>query len=224
MVKHNELNFTAIINPFHGPGTPPYPSAQYVNQVIRLNLAPNVKTLGYVNASILRSNKTVREEIATYEGWAKHTGLALSGIFFDQIPNTYVGGKRTREYLTNISTKVKRSSNFTENKMVVFSVGSIPNTNLTGIPSVDITVAFEGAYDNMSPYSDMRKDMTQVFGGRENIACIMHSVPSGISNVGLRKVINAVRRNVEYLLLTDLSENWGEAFGGIWWDFLGLTW
>lgn len=75
-----------MINPDSGPGSPPYPDANYVAGISELNSYDNVRTLGYVDtAHASRALADVESDIDVYAGWADYTGanITVDGIFFD---------------------------------------------------------------------------------------------------------------------------------------------
>lgn len=222
VIRHKELNFTVILNPSSGPGTPPLPGNQYIDAISRLNRLPNVKTVGYVGTKGgTRENKTVNDEIETYAGWSRKSGLGLHGIFFDQTP--IVDSMEMRHYLKNISATVKHSKAFLEPKMVIHNPGKIPNANLTG-PYVDITIVFEGECADIPKHEVMKPELAKLPARRENYGIVVHSVPSKIKWPGLRRIVNSAKKDVEYLYVTDRRENPYDGLSGIWGTFLDLTW
>ncbi|KAJ5557593.1 Spherulation-specific family 4 [Penicillium frequentans] len=79
---HPEIQFQVIINPDSGPGYTEFPATSYITAVAHLNTYDNVFMLG---------------------GWAcfKSQNIALSGIFFDETPNT--NEQSSIHYMTKIS-------------------------------------------------------------------------------------------------------------------------
>jgi hypothetical protein len=219
VIRHPELNFTVVVDPSPGLGTPPYPGAEYVKAITKLNVYPNVRTIGYINtARGTRGNATVNQEIETYAARSEHPGFGLDGIFFDQTPTE--DSLQSRAYLRNISATVKHSIKFREPRLVVLNPGTVSDANLTN-PYADITVVFEGAYMDMPTHDETKSRLTR---RRENIAYLINSVPDDFGKGRLRKVINEARKDVEWLFITSRSEDVYSDFSSIWDEFLDLLW
>jgi hypothetical protein len=219
VIRHPELNFTVVVDPSSGPGTPPYPGAEYVKAITKLNVYPNVRTIGYINtARGTRGNAAVNQETETYAAWSEHPGLGLDGIFFDQTPT--VDSLQSRAYLRNISATVKHSIKFREPRLVVLNPGTVPDANSTN-PYVDITVVFEGSYMDMPTHDEMKIPLARK---RKNGAYLINSVPDNIGKGKLRRVINEAKKDVEWLFITSRSEDVYSDFSSIWDEFLDLLW
>ncbi|KAF2866430.1 Spherulation-specific family 4-domain-containing protein [Massariosphaeria phaeospora] len=222
IIKHRELNFTVIVDPSNGPSTPPHPGSLYVEAIKRLNVFPNVHTIGYVNIEHAhRDNATVHREIATYAGWATETGLALHGIFFDQTPSEDIGD--AKQYLKSASATVCHSDGFLEPKLVVHNPGRVPNSSLESYHA-DVTVVFEGAFEDVPTRDKIRAQLNDRSGGRSDYAYLVHSMPQENGKIGLRRLINGVRRDIQWLYVTDRKENVYGDYSAHWEDFLSLTW
>lgn len=195
----------------------------YVKAIQKLNKIPNVRTVGYIDTKNgNRENTTVREEIATYAGWNNTDGLAIHGIFFDRTPSQDVDD--ARGYLKNISAKVRHSEGFLEPKLVIHNPGVVPNASLASYRA-DITVVFEGAYEELPKRDDMKAKLSELQGRRDEFAYFVHSVPKDIRRGGIRKIVDRTRRDVEWLFVTTLvGEKRYEGYGGMWEGFLELTW
>ena len=162
----------------------------------------------------------MRDEIATYAGWSK-SEIAIHGIYFDKTPAEDVGDART--YLKNISAAV-RHEGFLEPRLVVHNPGTVPNVNLTSYPA-DVTVVFEGEYKNMPKKEEMRAKLQALEHRREDYAYLVHSTPENISRGALRRIINGVRRDVEWLFVTDgAGDGKYDGYGSRWEEFLSLMW
>lgn len=221
-MKHQDVKFTVIINPENGPGNATRPSSEYVDVLNALEVYPHVETLGYVQTNGgERDNAAVRAEIATYSGWSKFQDLRLNGIFFDQTPFKDEGG--AREYLRNISATVRHSEGFLEPRLVVHNPGRVPDVALLRYRS-DMIVVFEGAYSDLPSRDQLRNSVKALGKHRQNFGMLVHSVPTDIGNVGIRKVIDNVRRNVEWLYMTDLTEDIYGSYGSMWEQWLTLVW
>jgi hypothetical protein len=163
----------------------------------------------------------VREDITTYAGWNK-SGIAIHGIYFDRTP--LHDGDDGREYLKNISATVRHEEGFLEPKLVVHGAGAVPDVDMMS-DHADITVVFEGRYEDLPDIENMSRDLKALDGTRQNYACIVHSVPNSVPRGGIRKIIDMTRRNVEWLYVTDQEgDTRYEGYSGRWEEFLSLVW
>ncbi|KAF2855797.1 hypothetical protein T440DRAFT_475158 [Plenodomus tracheiphilus IPT5] len=205
IVKHIDTNFTIVINPADGPGPAVWPTGEYITVVKALNKYPNVQTLGYIDtAGGTVDNTTVRKEIETYAGWSDiSSDLTLTGVFFDHTP--YTDDNNTAAYLTNISATVRASDGFGGRGLVVHNPGRVPDISvMASMPN--LTVIFEGAYVDMPREKKLNTKLDNLRQNREDLAMLVHSVPQDLGKTGLRKIIDDVRRDVEWLYITDLTE------------------
>lgn len=227
IIKHHDINFTVVVNPNDGPGNRTWPSASYIDVLKIINIYPNVQTLGYINtANGTIANATVRAQIATYAGWKKvSAGMALRGIYFDHTPwqNDHHG--IAEAYLRNVSAAVKHTDGWNGGGegVVVHNPGHIPDAGLM-VDQPDITVVYEGTYDDMPERKTLHEELAAVEGKRENFAMLAHSVPKDLGRGGLRKIIERVRRDVEWLHLTDLTDDVYAGYGSIWEEWLDIAW
>lgn len=226
ITRHPDTNFTVIINPSNGPGSAAWPSASYIDAVKALNVHTNVQTLGYIDAAQgTRDNASIRTEIATYAGWANvSTNLGLDGIYFDHTPWQYSDGARA--FLENITAVVRRDADnagFGQTPIVVHNPGRVPDKGLTA-SRPDITVVFEGAYADLPRKTKLHHLVEQTGSDREELALLVHSAPADLGTGGLRKVVDDVRRDVEWLFVTDLSENVYDDYGSVWEQWLNVMW
>ena len=165
-MEHTNIDFTAIVNPASGPGTPLYPSKLYAEAITKLNAYSNVRTVGYVDTRRgQRNTKTVVEEVKTYTTWSQNPGLALRRVFFDQTPLFGSNGKRA--YLKNITAPVKHSHSFTGTDLAIYNTGSIPRRALD-TSYVDSTIVLEGAYTDVPTQKDLKQQLSAMPGRREN--------------------------------------------------------
>lgn len=219
------MSFTVIINPDDGPGNGTRPSRDYADVLNALEVYPHVRTLGYIRTDRgTRDNATVRAEISTYSGWSKFQDLSLNGIYFDQTP--YRDEGNARAYLRNISATVRHSEGFLEPKLVVHNPGCVPDVGLVRYRT-DMIVVFEGAYPSLPgrhQLSNSIKELERHSLHRQNFGLIIHSTPSNTGNVRLRKIVDNVRRSVEWLFITDLTENVYSGYGSLWEQWLDLIW
>lgn len=223
--KHVDANFTVVINPADGPGPAVWPTGEYLSVVKALNKYSNVQTLGYIDtARGAVDNATVRKEIETYAGWSNvSSDLTLAGIFFDQTPYKMDNESVAYRYLTNISAIVRHSDGFGGNSLVVHNPGRVPDASLMG-SMPNLTVIFEGEYVNMPRKENLNSKLDGLRQNRKDLAMLVHSVPRGLGNTGLRRIIDDVRRDVEWLCLTDLTEKVYEGYGTLLKQWLEVIW
>jgi hypothetical protein len=227
IVKHHDTQFTVVVNPDNGPGNATWPSASFIEAVRRINIYPNVQTVGYINIALgAMTNATVQDEIATYAGWSRVTKeFALDGIYFDQTPWHGDEEGRVQSYLQGLSAAVRDNDGWSGNRtgLVVYNSGRIQDAELMETDP-DITVIFEGAYIDMPENQNMSTQLAAVHGQRKNYAMLVNSVPGDLGRGGLRKIIEDVRREVEWLHFTDLTDNVYTAYGSSWEEWLDVTW
>lgn len=227
IVKHHDTNFTVIVNPNDGPGNATWPAATYIDAVKSINLYPNVRTLGYIDvANAMMPNATVRTQIATYAGWANVSdGLAIHGIFFNRAPWKNDANGTVEKYMRNVSATVRSTRGWAGEKegMVVFSTGRIPDEDLMAIEP-KITVIFEGMYSELPDKEELNVQLKKTNGTRENFAMLVHSAPSDLGRGGLRKIVERVRKDVEWLFVTDLTQDVYSKYSSFWVDWLDVLW
>lgn len=225
IVQHQDVKFTVIINPDDGPGNATRPSIEYIDVLNALEVYPHVQTLGYIRTDRgTRDNATIRAEIATYSGWSKFQNLRLNGIFFDQTP--YRDERNASEYLRNISATVRHSEGFLEPKLVAHNPGRVPDIEMVRYRA-DMVVVFEGAYSDLPGREQLRdslKELEQKSLHRQNFGMLVHSTPPNTGSVHLRKIVENVRRSVEWLYITNLTENVYGGYDSLWEQWLGLIW
>lgn len=223
IVKHIDTNFTIVINPADGPGPAVWPTGEYITVVKALNKHPNVQTLGYIDtAGGAVDNATVRMEIETYAGWSNiSSDLTLAGIFFDHTP--YRNDNDAAAYLTNISATVRHSDGFGGDSLVVHNPGRVPDAGvMESMPN--LTVIFEGAYVDMPRKEYLKNSLDGLRQNRGDLAMLVHSTPQDIKKTGLRKIVDDVRKDVEWLYVTDLTEKVYEGYGTLLNEWLKVIW
>ncbi|CAE7175763.1 Spherulin4 domain containing protein [Pyrenophora teres f. teres] len=196
-IRYPETTFTVIINPNNGPGSTVWPTAEYIDAIESLHKYENIRTLGYIDTDGgKRDNATIRQEIAIYAGWHNvSTGLTLSGIYFDRTPHKDQG--HAKAYLQNISATVRHSEGFGAQAFVAQNPGRVPDEGLM-VYKPNVTVVFEGAYADMPGQMALHEMLRALKDGRENMAMLLHSVPNVLGRTGLRKIVDDVRRDVEW--------------------------
>lgn len=225
IIQHQEVKFTVIINPDDGPGNGTRPSPEYVDVLNALDVYPHVQTLGYIRTDRgTRDSATVRAEIAAYSGWSKFQDLRLDGIFFDQTPYRDEGG--AGEYLRNVSATVRHSEGFLEPKLVVHNPGRVPDVGLVRYRT-DMLIIFEGAFSSLPGREQLKNRVAHLEKyslHRQHFGMLLHSTPSDVGNVRLRKVVDNVRRSVGWLYVTDLTEDVYGGYGSLLERWLSLIW
>lgn len=177
--------------------------------------------VGYIDtAGGSRDNVTVRKQIATYAGWSNISdNTALRGIYFDHTP--YKNVDDAQEYLRNISATVRHADGFGDAPLLVHNPGRVPDADMV-VYQPDITVIFEGTYADMPSREELSAQRERVQGKREKLAMLVNSVPGELGRVGVRKIVENVRRDVEWLYLTDLTEHVYEEYGSLLREWLDL--
>lgn len=227
IVKHHDTRFTVVVNPNDGLGNATWPSATFIDAVKHINIYPNVQIVGYINvANGTMANATVRTEMATYAGWGNVTkGLALDGIYFDQAP--WKGDEQglIKAYMQNVSTAVRKADGWSSNRegLVVYNSGRLPDMGLMDTKP-EITVVFEGAYSDMPEEKTLSTQLAAAKGGRESYAMLVNLTPGDLRRGGLRRIVGRVRRDVEWLYVTDLMDNVNTMYGSFWEEWLDLIW
>lgn len=145
----------------------------------------------------------------------------MHGIFFDQTP--FEDSVANNRYLRSINAAVKQADGIKWPKLVVHNPGVVPSMNLTS-SLADVIIVYEGMYGHVEDRAGMKKRLAKMPGDRSNYGMIVHSLPKETGRGGLRKLINTVRQNVKYILITKFDEEYGTGFGLRWSEFLSLTW
>ncbi|KAI2483213.1 hypothetical protein Ptr902_05530 [Pyrenophora tritici-repentis] len=222
-IRYPETTFTVVINPENGPGSTVWPTAEYIDAIESLSKYENIRILGYIDTDGgKRDNATIRQEIAVYVGWHNISkSLTLSGIYFDRTP--YKNQGHAQAYLQNISATVRLSDGFGAQAFVAQNPGHVPDEGLM-VYKPNVTVVFEGAYADMPSQGALHEMLGALKDGQENSAMPLHSVPNVLGRTGLRKIVDDVRRDVEWPYVTDLTEDAYSGFGGLLETWLDVTW
>jgi len=200
-----------------------WPTADYMDAIESLHKHDNIRTLGYIDTDGgQRDNVTICQEIALYAGWSSVSkSLGLSGIYFDRTP--YKNQSYAQAYLQNISATVRHSDRFGARAFVVQNPGRVPAEGLL-LYKPNVTVVFEGAYADVPDRGALHETLTPLKAAREDFAMLVHSVPGVLGRTGLRKIIDSVRKEVEWLHLTDLTDDAYSGVGGLLETWLDVTW
>ncbi|ORY16990.1 Spherulation-specific family 4 [Clohesyomyces aquaticus] len=202
-LAHGQVQFTAIVNPHVGPEPPPLPTKDYIEAIQKLNVLPNIQTVGYVDTVFGRkSHLPILREMEMYAGWGNETGLGVHGIFFDHTPSN--GSMDTRKYLETIDASVKNATGIMEPRIVFHNPGTVPDVNITS-QSTDVTIVFEGTFQDRTSLSVMRTRMSSLPSTRSKYGYLIHSVPEDTKRVDLRFLVNDVKKVAQYIFVTDLT-------------------
>ena len=203
-----------------------WPSATYIAAVKALTIYPNVRTLGYIDtAHGTISSTSVRAQIATYAGWKNVSdGLAMHGIYFDQTPWQDDEDGVAKVYLRNVSATVRHTNGWAGvgEGLVVHNPGRVPDKELMAYRP-DLVVVYEGTYNDMPSRDTLHGQLAGAKGHREDFAMLVHSVPKELGRGGLRKIVEKVKKDVQWLYLTDLAEDLYTGYGSILEDWLGVS-
>ena len=222
-IRYPETTFTVIINPDNEPGSTVWQTGDYIDAIESLHKHENIRTLGYIDTDGgQKDSVTIRQEIALYAGWSNVSkSLALSGVYFDHTP--YRDRDYAQAYLQNISATVRHSDRFGARAFVVQNPGRVPDEGLL-VYKPNVTVVFQGAYADMPDRGALHKTLTPLNAVREGFAVLVHSVPNVLGRTDLRRIIDSVRKEVEWLYLTDLTDDSYSGFGGLLETWLDVTW
>ncbi|KAF2828955.1 hypothetical protein CC86DRAFT_392221 [Ophiobolus disseminans] len=203
VVKYRDTRFTVVVSLSNGPGNFTWPPATYIDAIKKLKVFPNMQTLGYIDTSHGNAtNTTVRAQIATYAGWQNVTeGLALHDIYFDQTPWEDDDEGVAAAYLRNVSVTVRHTDGWAGpgEGLVMHNPGRVPDVGLMA-DRPDMVVVYEGIYDNMPSRETLHAQVREAKGDRKDFAMLVRSIPNDLGRGGLRKVVERVRRDVQWLI------------------------
>jgi hypothetical protein len=122
-----------------------YPDESYIAGVAKLNSYSNVQVIGYIPTGYAeRDISSVKSDISTYSNWSsyKAKNITVSGIFFDEGPNT--NDQTKISYMREISQSAKSSDLPT----VVFNPGAKLEDGSAAeyFKAADLIVEFENSY------------------------------------------------------------------------------
>ncbi|PSN61650.1 hypothetical protein BS50DRAFT_454234, partial [Corynespora cassiicola Philippines] len=225
IINHPDLTFTVILNPCAaGPCDSSRPSHPFTTLVQSLNMLPNAQTVGYIDTSRgARPDASVRADVAAYAAWNNVSGFGLDGIYFDRTPVEEEKQEAAGQYLGNVSAAVRREAGFGEKRLVLHGAGGVLEGGRLMAGRADVTVVFEGVWGEMPRRGEVRKSVEKIGVTRRELGMVVRGVPRAIGRGGLRRIVNDVRREVEWLYVTD-ETGYGEGTGSTWNDFLDVTW
>ncbi|KAJ5105707.1 Spherulation-specific family 4 [Penicillium alfredii] len=206
ITSHSMVPFYVIINPDSGPGT----TEEYIQAITKLKSSPNVQLLGYVPTTYAeKPNAEIEKVISTYGNWASYTAnnITLSGMFFDEAPNTNDNAKI--KYMQNIAQSA-RSKNM---NTVVFNPGAKLEDAAAAqyFEAADFIVEFEKDYTEWQSESTEEKFSTTQYRSKD--AVIVKQTPEDAdiaaivrdaSNLGIGAVY--LTHDGDYMRLDSVSK------------------
>ena len=88
--RNQNIIFNLIVNPNNGPGAPPLPDTNYIQNLAKLNSHSNVHLFGYIHTTWgARPLAAIEADLAVYGGWAQHAAadIHVDGVFLDEAPS-----------------------------------------------------------------------------------------------------------------------------------------
>lgn len=178
---HPTVQFTIVINPNSGPGTPSYPTdANIISGIAALNSYANVRTVGYVETyHASRDIAAVNAEVDVYAKWATYTAanIAIGGIYFDDVSSEPTDSIYT--YYSTISQHARTAIPSPTTK-IVFNPGYRAPTPLFAY--ADTIVEYEDSYANYLTQGIIAQIPESV---REKSAVQVYDTPPGADVKGL---------------------------------------
>lgn len=202
------------MNPNSGPGKSPWwPNHDYTREIPKLNAYENVTTVGYVPIDYCRRDlKEVYADVSDYASWRADPNLPgcyVDGIFFDETPNEHSPSKAA--FLEAITQYVKQYK-YLGQRLVVHNPGCTLDDQLNNIEVLpDINVVWEESHQRFLA------ERPKISSNDRAHNCVMlHSVP--VDEVfGVTK---SLRRNAQYIFVTDRREGYYGKFGESWYQFI----
>ncbi|KAF1833012.1 hypothetical protein BDW02DRAFT_648735 [Decorospora gaudefroyi] len=164
-----------ILDPLqHGPGSRVWPSKPYITALNSLNARSNVRTLAYVDTAC--ETRDVGHEIDVYAGLANISAdMRVQGVLLGR--TLYRGEERVGEYLRNV----------TDAGLMVKGTNGV--------------VLFQSAFAD-KPARQRLHDMLAPLGWRrDGFGMLVDSVPEDTKRMGLRTIVEGVRRDVGWLIV-----------------------
>lgn len=222
-IKYHETKFLVIVNPDNGPGSNAWPSTEYLSAVKALHRHQNVQALGYIDTASGKQNQSlVRAEIARYAGWFNQSAeFGLHGIYFDHTPWKF--DNETQLYLRNLSSAVRHAEGFHDGVLVAHNPGRVPDDKVIASLQPNITVVYEGVYTDMPRADKLHEMLNETTSNRQMHALFVNSVPSNLGRPAVRRIVEDVRKEVQWLYLTDLVDAVYSSYGSLWTQWLDLV-
>ncbi|KAJ5090085.1 CAZyme family [Penicillium argentinense] len=198
--SHPDILFQIIVNPDSGPGDSAYPDENIIAGVAKLNSYDNVQVLGYIPTNYAeRDISEVIDDISIYSKWSsnKSKNITVSGIFFDEAPNTNDADKIS--YMQSVSKSAKSGCLST----VVFNPGAtLEDGSADGyFEAADLIVEFENSYSAWTTNIPANK-----FSSSKNYskdAIILYSAPMTLDYEAVVQEAQSMGLGAAYLTNTD---------------------
>lgn len=179
---------------------PAYPDANYITGIAKLNSYHNVEVLGYIPTNYAeRDASEVGREISTYSNWAsyKAKNITVSGVFFDEAPNTNDTSKIA--YMQGIS----RSARARKLTTVVFNPGAtLEEGSAKGyFKAADLIVEFENSYSEWTSTIPAKQFSTSEDYSKD--AIILYSAPLDTDYDAVVQEAQSMRLGAAYLTNDD---------------------
>lgn len=194
----NDINITAVINPYNGPGGDDSPNSDYQRGLT--DLAGNADMIGYVFTDYgNRDIDAVKADIIKYN----NDFNSVTGIFFDEVNTS------TNDYFLNYYKElydfVKYNVNTSNLNFVVFNHGT--NAPVEYLARADVNIIFEGTYSNWVNYTP---DAYITNYSSDRFASLVYSA-GDVTNMQIALDL-ASERNIGYAFITDdsVSNPWDE--------------
>lgn len=181
-------------------------------------------TVGYIDTQYgKRENASVRAEIAYYASWKNISAdLALHGVYFDHTPWDQGKNGSGLAYLKNVTETARHGDGWADGRMGLVVQNPGRSANASMMEQADITVVFDELYADL-PH-DRQAVHELVKGGgmqRERLGMMVHGTPGALGRGGLRKIVEMVRRDVEWVFVTDGIDG-GDGYAGFWDEWMDV--
>jgi hypothetical protein len=227
IIKHQENQFTIIINPENSSGNTTHPSTFFLEALKTLTVYPNVCVVGYIDTDYgKRENTSVFADVAAYATWSKRSNeTALHGVYFDRTPWQDNKTSLAKAYLHNITAAVRDSHGWANNLpgLVVHNPGHVPEVDLMSPEKPDLVVVFDGLYGDLPAPETLAAFREESAMTRNELAMIVRNVPVELGRVGMRKMIERVKKQVEWWYVSDVQDDVGSGFPSFFEDWLDVT-
>lgn len=167
------------------------------------------------------------KQIATYAGWKNVTqGLGLHDIYFDHTPWQDDDLGIAKAYLANVIAAVRQADSWMApgEGVVVHNSGQVPDAGILLAWRSDLVVTFEGTYGEMTGREEVHAQVKAAGREREEAAMLVKGVPKTLGLGGLRRIIENVSRDVEWLYVTDLLDGPYVGYGSMFERWLTVAW
>lgn len=119
--------------------------------------------------------------------------------------------------------EVKQGQGFGEVPIVVLNPGRVPEGKMDSTRA-DVTIIYEGSYKDMPKQEQLHDMLDKLQSNRQDHAMFVNGVPMQLGRGGIRKMVEEWRKNVEWLYLTDMTENLYSDLGSLWEQWTTVLW